>query len=71
MVHIFVKMHLASHVPVITLAMAYVPFKMCLAPIMVNIFIKMHLAHRLFKVYGLKPSMFFLKHRPKSIMPFK
>jgi len=71
MVHIFVRMQLASHVLVRTLVIAYVPFKMHLTPIMVNIFIKMHLAHRWFTVYGLKPSMFLLKHKTKSIMPFK
>jgi len=38
MVYIFVKTCLA-------LAMAYVPFKMCLAPTIINILVKMHFAH--------------------------
>jgi hypothetical protein len=44
MVYILIKMCLALHVPFKILVMAYIPFEMHLAPIMVNILIKMHLA---------------------------
>jgi hypothetical protein len=64
MTYILVKMCLSPHVLFGTLVMVYIPFKTCMALTMVNILIKWYLAHN-------NILMFLLKHKSKSIMPFK
>jgi hypothetical protein len=60
MVYIFIRICLASHVPIGTLVMIYVFIETCIAPTMVTYSLECTL-----------PIIASLKHRKKSIMPFK